>query len=188
MLLLQFWSPPRAVDVDDGQWVGRAIGVEHHGRGVHVLPQVQFEAVAVLGDVVAVGAPVLVDVRVRLEVRVEHGLVDAGVGALRALEGFGARVVAQVVLEVVFVLGHEGAARAGEHLVALDVSLAVRPEIQFGVGYERTLLALENLGLEISTFFSMQLFTTTKIAIWSMTHSCFLWIYGVSDPFFEQLR
>ena len=90
LLLLQFGSSPSAVDVDDGKWVGGAVRVEHHGRGVHVLPQVQLEAVAVFGDVVAVGAPVLVHVRVRLEVRVEHGLVDAGVRTLRTLEGFGA--------------------------------------------------------------------------------------------------
>ena len=40
-------------------------------------------------------------------------------------------MVAQVVLEVVLVLGHKGASRAGEHFVALDVRLAVRPEVQF---------------------------------------------------------
>ena len=38
---------------------------------------------------------------VGLEVRAQHGQIDAGVVALRALEGLGARVIAGVVLEVV---------------------------------------------------------------------------------------
>jgi hypothetical protein len=54
---LDFGASPRAIDVYDGQRVRRPIRVEHHGRLVGVLPQVQLQAVAVLGRVVAVGTP-----------------------------------------------------------------------------------------------------------------------------------
>ena len=41
--------------------------------------------------------------------RVEHGLVDARVGALGALERLGTEVVSHVVLEMVLVFSHERA-------------------------------------------------------------------------------
>ena len=72
----------------------------------------------VFGGICAVVAAVLVDVRVRLHVRVEHRLVDARVGTFGTLERLGTEVVAHVVLQVVLVLGHEralGAAR--NHIV-----------------------------------------------------------------------
>ena len=105
-----------------------AVAVEDGGGLVVVLAQVQLEAVAVLGGVGAVGAAVLVDVGVRLHVRVEHGFVDARVVALAALVGLGAEVVAEVVLQVVLVLRHEGAARASQQLLLLDVRPRMRPE------------------------------------------------------------
>ena len=72
VVLLELGPPARAVDVDDGQRVGRAVGVEHHGRLVAVLAQVQLQAVAVLGRVRAVLAPV------RSMCGVNYGMVERG--------------------------------------------------------------------------------------------------------------
>ena len=94
-----------------------------------VLPEVQFQAVAVLGGVCAVGAAVLIDVRVRLHVAVEHRLVDARVVTLVATERLRAEVVPEVVLEVVLVFGDERTLRALQDLVVLDVRPRVVPEL-----------------------------------------------------------
>ena len=94
-----------------------------------VLAQVQLQAVAVLRGVRAVGAPVLVDVRVRLHVAVQHRLVDARVVALGAAERLRAEVVAQVVLQVVLVLGDERTLRTLQDLLVLDVRARVLPEL-----------------------------------------------------------
>lgn len=106
-----------------------------------VLPQVQFQRVAVLGGVGAVLAAVLVNIRVGLHVRVEHRLVDAAVVALGALEGLAAEVIAQVVNEVVLKLGHKVAPRTAEHLVCLDVRLRVLPVVVLLHGHVVALLA-----------------------------------------------
>lgn len=103
----------------------------------------QLKTVAVLGGVVAVGTPVLVDGGVGLHVRVQHGLVDARVAAVGALERLRTEVVAQVVLEVVLVLGDERALGAGQQLFRLDVTLAVHPEVLLGDCNVLALLALE---------------------------------------------
>ena len=94
-----------------------------------VLPEVQLQTVAVLGGVRAVGAAVLVDVRVRLHVAVEHRLVDAGVVTFVAAKRLRAEVVPQVVLEVVLVLGDERTLRTLQDLVVLDVRPGVVPEL-----------------------------------------------------------
>ena len=92
--------------------------------------------VAVFGGVGAVVAAVLVDVRVRLHVRVEHRLVDARVAALGALERFRAEVVAHVVLEVVLVLCHKRTLGARQQLLGLDVDARMPPEVELGHGHE----------------------------------------------------
>ena len=81
--------------------------------------------------------------------RVEHGLVDAGVGAVLAPEGLGAEVVPQVVVQVVLELGDEGALWAGQPLLRLDVLGRVSPELLLGDGDELALLALEGLDLAL---------------------------------------
>lgn len=86
-----------------------------------VLAEVQLQTVAVLRRVVAVLAAVLVDVRMRFQVRVQHGFVDTAIVALMAFERFGTVVVPDVVLEMVFVLGDERARVACENLVAFHV-------------------------------------------------------------------
>ena len=68
---------------------------------MRVLAQVELEAVAVLGGVVAVCTPVHVGGHVRLHVRVQHRLVDASVVAVRAFQRFRPVVVPQMVLKVV---------------------------------------------------------------------------------------
>lgn len=73
--------------------------------------------------------------------RVQHGLVDARVVALLALEGLGSQMIAQVVLQVMLELGHEGTLRAVEALVLFDVLLRVLPEVLLVHGHEGALLA-----------------------------------------------
>ena len=60
---------------------------------------------------------------------VQHGLVDARIVAFRALEGFRAKVIAEMVFEVVLVLGDERTLRALEHLVVLDMGSGMLPEV-----------------------------------------------------------
>jgi hypothetical protein len=95
---------------------------------VTVLPEVELEAVTVLGGVGTVRAPVLVHVRVGLEMGVEHGLVDASVGTLGTDEGFGTKMVPEMILQVVLVLCDEGTLWAVEHLLRTDVGLGVSPK------------------------------------------------------------
>lgn len=71
LLLLGPWSPPRPVDVDDGGGIGIAIQGEHGRRLVGVLPEVQLQAVAVLGGVGTVITSILIYVGVGLEVPIE---------------------------------------------------------------------------------------------------------------------
>ena len=63
----------------------------------------------------------------RLHVAVQHRLVDARVVALVALKRLGAEVVAQVVLQVVLVLGDERTLGALQALVVFDVTPRVLP-------------------------------------------------------------
>jgi len=84
-------------------------------------------------------------------VRVEHGLVDACVGAAGTLEGLGAGVVAHVVVQVVLELRDERAARARQHLLGLDVRARVRPELVLGVRVKLALLAPERLRFALNT-------------------------------------
>lgn len=146
-------SPTRPIDVNDGQRVRGAIWVQNHGGLVRVLTQMQLEAVAIFRGVIAVGAPILVYVGVRLHVRVQHGLVDASVAATGAFERLRAEVVAQVVLQMVLVLGHERALGAVEHLLGLDVRLGVTPKVLLGHGHELALLAFEDLDLALRVDF-----------------------------------
>ena len=93
-----------------------------------VLPQVELQRMAVLGGIGAVGAAVLVHIGVRLHVRVQHGLVDAGIVALVAAKRLGTKVVSEVVLQVVFILGNKGTFRTLKNLVVFDVRARVLPE------------------------------------------------------------
>lgn len=79
-------STTSSVNIYDWKRVRSSILVQNHGGLVLVFTKMQLERVAILGCVVAISTPVLVNVRVRLEMRVEHGLVDAGVRALGTLE------------------------------------------------------------------------------------------------------
>ena len=72
----------------------------HAGRTDTVieLVHVGLEAVVVLGRVGAVGAGVEQRLGMGFLVRAEHGQVNTRVVALRAFKGFGAHVIAHVVL------------------------------------------------------------------------------------------
>lgn len=81
----------------------------------------------------------LIDVGVRFHVRVEHGFVDARVTAFGAFKRFRIEMIARVVLEVVFVFGHERTVRASQQFFGFDVRPGVFPKIQFGHGNESAL-------------------------------------------------
>ena len=89
----------------------------------------------VLGGVRTIGAPILIHVRVRLHVTVQHRLVDARVVAAIALVRFRAEVVAQMVLEMVFIFGDERTLRALEHLLVFYVTALVIPELVLAKKY-----------------------------------------------------
>ena len=105
---------------------------------------------AVLGCIGAVRASVLVHIVVALHVAVQHGLVHTTVVAVGALEWLCAIVVSQVILQVVFVLGHKNAFRTEEQFFRLDVTPPVFPELNLGDGNELALLALEGLDLPLA--------------------------------------
>lgn len=84
---------------------------------------------AVLGGVGTVGAAVLVHVGVRLHVGVQHGFIDTGVVTLVTLEWLGVEMVAQVVFQMMLVLGDKGTVRTLEQLVLFDVCAGVLPEL-----------------------------------------------------------
>lgn len=86
-----------------------------------ILLEVEFEAVAVLGRIGAVCTPILVHIRVRLHVTVQHGLVDACIVTFRTLKWLGAKVVTQMILQVVLVFSDEWTLRALQYFVLLDV-------------------------------------------------------------------
>lgn len=69
----------------------------------------------------AVGTSVLIDIRVALHVRVQHGLVDACIVAFVALEWFRSKMVPQMILQVVLVLSHKRAFWTLEDLLFLNV-------------------------------------------------------------------
>lgn len=77
----------------------------------------------------------------------EHGAVDTLIITLVALEGLVAVVVALVVLEVMLVLGYEGARVAREQLLRRYVSLDVLPFINPFGGFMVTKLAPVQLSL-----------------------------------------
>ena len=80
---------------------------------------------AVLGNIAAVALK-LVMTGMGLHVGIEHGLVDTSVGAigLRALEGFAALMIPDMILQMMFVLGDKATAIqwTGQQLLHFDVS------------------------------------------------------------------
>lgn len=148
-----FRSSSRTVNVHYGQRIGRSVRIENHSRAVAVLPQMEFQTVAIFSRVSAIGAAELIDVAVAFQVGIEHGFVDAGVGALVALERFRAEMVSQVVLQVVLVFGNERALGAGQYPVSLDMHFGMIPEFGLGDRGEFALLALERLDLALRVHF-----------------------------------
>ena len=87
-----------------------------------VFLQVQLQAMAVFGSIGAVSTAVLVDIGMGLHVRVEHALVDACIVAFGAFEGLRAKVVAEVVFEMVLILSDEWTFWALQDLVFFDMA------------------------------------------------------------------
>ena len=65
--------------------------------------------------------PVLIDVCMGFHVRIEHRLVDTCVVAFRTLERFRAKVIAQMVLQVMLVFRDKRTSWALQKLVFFDV-------------------------------------------------------------------
>lgn len=100
---------------------------------------------AVFGGISTVSAAVLVHVGVTLHVTVQHRLVHARVVTLGAFEGFGSKVVTQVVLEVVLVLCDERTFWALQNLVVFDVCACMLPVLLLFLGNKVALSAAEGL-------------------------------------------
>ena len=86
-----------------------------------------FEAVAVLGLVIAVKAIVLIHGRMTLQMGVEHGLVDACVGTDVASIWFGTNMDPDVVFKMVLVFCHKLTFRTLEHLFWTNVLGSMGP-------------------------------------------------------------
>lgn len=71
----------------------------------------------------------------RFHVRIEHRLVDTSIRTFGALERLGVEVIPGMIVQVMFVLGHEGAVWASEKFFSFDVRTSVLPESIFGDGY-----------------------------------------------------
>lgn len=139
-------SPASASHVKDIRtW--RTIGVERRPRVVLILSQVHLHGVLMLGGVGAIQARVLIDVRVRLQVAIQHGLVDATVGALLALERLVLGVILHVVVHVMLELGDELARRerTAQPLLRGDVKVQVLPPLVLHLRLVVALLALVRL-------------------------------------------
>lgn len=80
---------------------------------------------------------------------VQHRLVHARVRAFLAFERLRAEMIPQVILQMMLVLGHEGAFRAGQQLFRLDVVTAVIPKLELRYRDEVALLAPERFHLPL---------------------------------------
>lgn len=89
----------------------------------------QLQTMTILGGVGAILATILIDVRVRLHMRVEHRLVDATIVTLATTKRLRAKVIAKMILQVVLVLGDKVALWTRQHLVRLDVQAGVLPKV-----------------------------------------------------------
>jgi len=96
---------------------------------VVILSKVKFETMTVFGCVGTIITPVLINVGVRLEMTVKHGFVDTGVIAFLTFERFASKMIPQVILQVVFVLCHEGTVRANQLLLRSDMSFRMFPKL-----------------------------------------------------------
>ena len=100
-------------------------------------------------SLVLIFVPVLVDGGVRLHVGAEHRLVDARVRTIGAFEWFCAKMVAEVVFQVVLVFGDKRTLGTAEHFLRLDVRFGVSPKVLLSDGDKLALLALEHFDLAL---------------------------------------
>ena len=95
------------------------------------LVHVNFQTVIVFCRVGAVGTLILYLFRVRFHVRAQHGQVNAGVVALRALERLRSDVIPQMILQMMLVLGDKRAFGALEQLFRFYVQRSLMVPIVF---------------------------------------------------------
>ena len=67
--------------------------------------------------------------------RIEHGLVNTSIGTFGALERLGVEMIPGMIVQVMFVFGHEGAVWASEKFLSFDVRASVLPESILRDGY-----------------------------------------------------
>ncbi len=79
----------------------------------------------------------------------EHRLVDTCVRTIWAFEWFRAKMVAEVVFQVVLVFGDKRTLGAAEHFLRLDVRFGVTPKVLLRDGDKLALLALEHFDLAL---------------------------------------
>jgi len=86
-------------------------------------------------------------------VGVEHGLVDARVRTLITLVRLGVEMVAEMVLEVVFVLCDKRAPGAFEHSIVFDMRPVMLPKLDLRESDVTAVLATECLDFSLGVEF-----------------------------------
>ena len=94
-------------------------------------------------------------------------------------------MVAQMVLEMVFVFGDEGAFRAFEQLFGLDVHVTLMlPVVLLVHAYEHALFAFEHFGLAYATTAA----STAPAAAAATSDRDLAWVFGVVSAVAAQVR
>lgn len=141
---LWFRTTTCSIHIYNRKWIRRTIGVQHHRWIVVILSQMKFQRVTVLGSIWTVGASILIDVRVRFKMAVKHGFVHTWIRTLAAFERFRAKMIPQVIFQMMFIFGDERTLWARQELLSLNMTPTMLPELEFSYGYESTLFAFKS--------------------------------------------
>lgn len=141
---LWFRTTTCSIHIYNRKWIRRSICVQHHRRIMVILSQMKFQRVTVLGGIWTVGASILVDIRVRFKMAIKHRFVHTWIWTLAAFERFWAKMISQVIFQMMFIFGDERALWAGQELLSLNVTPTMFPELEFSYGYESTLFAFKS--------------------------------------------
>lgn len=131
----------------------RPVRIDDLLRFVLVFAEVQFQTVAIFGRISAIRASVLIMIRMRFHVRIQHRFVDASVIALLAFERFRLEMIPQVIFQMVFVFGDKFAFWASQLFFRFYVTGHVVPKCVFVLRPIFALFAFERFWPKISKFF-----------------------------------
>lgn len=104
------------------------------------LVQMLFQTVTIFGSISTVLTAEWVDISMRFHVTVEHGFINTAVIALTALEWLRTHVIAQMVLQMVFVFSDKGAKLAVENFIFSHMRTCMCPKFNLKKMKEKSLL------------------------------------------------